>query len=161
MIFNALMTDLLRQGQGYVNIFNHKTGQRAFADDLTLTTSTAEGMSTGLRTIASFCTWSGARPNLDKSEIAAYDFGGRRALPTDNIKMEGQPLAPLNPETPFRYLGFRFSLTGSWDGEMQHILSTTKELALPCQGHKYLLHQAVTGVHMIQESRFRYSAALA
>lgn len=59
-------------------------------------------------------------------------------------------MTPLAPTDPFRFLGFRFSLTGSWAGEIQ---------LAPCKGHEYLLHQAIQGVRMIREGRFRYSAA--
>jgi hypothetical protein len=161
MIFNALLNSLRGSGMGYVNAIGQRTAQRAFADDLTLTTSTVAEMNACLQLLAQFCRWTGAQPNHKKSEITAYDFADNAGLETDGILLQGRQLTPLPSSDHFRYLGFRFSLEGSWKGELDHIMSTTKAIGQECKGHPYLTQQAVRAVQMVQESRFRYSASMA
>jgi len=111
--------------------------------------------------VQEFCIWSGARPNHDKSEITAYDFATRTRLNTQSILLGGKQLVDLDPQEPFRYLGFRFSLTGKWKAEIDHIFDNARLIHRACKGHPYTPGQAVRAVQMVQESQFRYSAPLA
>ena len=61
-----------------------------FADDLTLVTRSAAGMSPLLRVVSNFCEWSCMRVKLQKSVFIAFDFGAPCELPTDTIPYQGQ-----------------------------------------------------------------------
>jgi hypothetical protein len=160
LIFDALLKRIRASGLGYTNGLGQTTAQRAFADDLTLTTMSESDMNKCLELLSQFCKWSGARPHVKKSEITAFDFDKGQTIPTESIKLDGQSLTCVDPNSPSRYLGYRSSIRGSTMGEIRHIFASTAELAVKCKRHPYLYHQAVKAVTMVQEARFRYSAPL-
>ena len=94
------------------------------------------------------------------TEVSAYDFRTRQPLSTEDIIFQGQPLTRLAPDMPFKYLGFRFTVTGSWEQEMLHILQSAQDLKKHCSKHPYPIDLATKVIEAIQEARFRYSAAL-
>ena len=171
LIFNALLLALRATGVGHNSISGLRAPSRGFADDLALTTETASGTSRLLAVVSAFCSWTGARVNLAKSVITAYDFGGKVELPTDDILYNGSPLVHLPTDQSFPYLGVRASLVSAGKrrsagpilaAEKEHVLAATRELVSIAREHSrtYLLSQMVPAMHMVATARFRYSAPL-
>lgn len=160
LIFNLLLHALEATGVGHKSMTGMQTAARAFADDVALVTASVQNMCTLLEVVETFCNWSGMRLNVTKSEISAWDFGRRTEPDTSNITINKQALARLAPTSPFRYLGFRFSLLGQWDAEVAHVFATTKELLLSVTKHGYTVKQIVGIAHSVATARFRFSAPL-
>ena len=164
LLFNALLTHLghlNRQEQiGYLNSLGKRKLQQAFADDLGLLTESAKGMISALHGIDRFCQWSGMQVNATKTEASGHDFKNQCSLDTSSFSLAGKSLVQLRSTEPYKYLGVRFSLSGSFAAEKQYIRSATKFLASRCVNHPYLPEQAVQVISMLQESWFRYSASV-
>ena len=160
LIFNLLLHALDATAVGHKSMTGLRTAARAFADDVALVATSVQNMSTLLEVVDTFCTWSGMRLNVAKSEISAWDFGRRTEPDTTNITINKQTLARLAPTSPFRYLGFRFSLLGQWDAEVAHVFATTKELLSAVTKHGYTVKQIASIAHSVATARFRFSASL-
>ena len=160
LVFNALLLALEASGAGHQTATGLKTPARAFADDVTLATTSVEDMSTLLTIVDQFCNWSGMRLNVPKSEITAYNFRSKLEPDTSEIRVGGQALQRLAPTDPFRYLGFRFSLKGDFNAEAAHIMEGVTELMTVVHKHHYTTEQMTAVMSSITESRFRFSAAL-
>ena len=57
--------------------------------------------------------------NLDKCHMSAIDYNTNKQIPTCSIKFkipdkEPEPFPPLDPDEPYKYLGFHISLTLNW-----------------------------------------------
>ena len=76
------------------------------------------------------------------------------------MTVNGQPLLRLPPTKAFRYLGFRFSLSGLWGAEIDHVITNTQDLLPVVAKHGYTLRQMTEVMHSVATARFRYSAAL-
>ena len=105
---------------------------RAFADDLTISTSSVESMVTALAIIEEFCQWSGARVNWGKSEITGYDFKTGKEIPECRLNVICAKLKWIDPDNPIRLLGIRSSIKGSSLGEKRHIQASAKTLQSIC-----------------------------
>ena len=82
LLFNALLIALKATGIGHRTMSGLRTPARGFADDLTLITDSASGLSRLLEVVRGFCSWSGMRIRREKSVITAFDFGLKQELPT-------------------------------------------------------------------------------
>jgi hypothetical protein len=164
LLFNALLTKLsklnAKEQLGFLNEMGQRKLHRAFADDLALATETRANMQIALTAVEDFCQWSGMRVNASKSEASGWDFRRKLALDTISFMIDNVPLTPLDPANPYKYLGIHCSLTGSFRNEKQHIYSVTANLRDKCKVHPYLTRQIVPVACMLQESWFRYSAAI-
>ena len=137
---------------------------------MALTTATPDGMQKLLNVVSDFCSWSGMRLKLQKSVITAFDYGRRMSLPTDQIRYNGAALVHLPAGSGFKYLGINTALTkrrkrANASGpctaaEVEHVLSTTRELTRLLADHQLPLSIIVPSMRMVAASRFRYSAAL-
>ena len=160
LIFNYLLHVLDAKRLGHKSTSGTRTPGRAFADDITLVTNSNKSMVELLDAVDVFCKWSGMRVNVSKSEISAWDFKTNTTPNFSTVTMNGTPLEQLLASKAFRYLGFRFSLSGSWDEEIAHIFSVTSELVPIVTKHGYTTAQMSAVMHSVATSRFRYSAAL-
>ena len=164
LLFNALLTQLSRINRedqlGYLNEIGQRTLHRAFADDLSLMTGSKESMQSALSMVEAFCEWSGMQVNASKSETSGFDFQRKLALDTSAFRIGGKVLTQLRPSEPYKYLGIMCSLTGSFQHEKEYIKQITRSLQNKCKSHIYLSQQAVPVIVMLQESWFRYSAAI-
>ena len=143
LVFNALLIGLRQSGVGFRTVKGLRSPGRGFADDLALSTATPQGMNTLLEVVRRFCVWTGMRVKLSKSAITAYDFASRTDLTTDHIKYSGASLVHLPANESFRYLGVRTALTRGRSAqgpctadEVQHVLSSTKELKRLLASHQ-------------------------
>eukprot|EP00961_Rhodomonas_salina_P091660 1233877-Rhodomonas_salina.1 len=66
--------------------------------------------------VSEFAEWSGMELAHDKTEITACVSTGAQ-LGTRSIKYRGHPLPSLHPNSPFKYLGVRLTLTLDWKHE--------------------------------------------
>ena len=160
LIFNYLLHVLDAKRLGHKSTSGTRTPGRAFADDITLVTNSNKSMAELLNAVDEFCKWSGMRVNVSKSEISAWDFNKNTTPDVSTVTMNGTPLEQLLASKAFRYLGFRFSLSGSWDEEIAHIFSVTSELVPIVTKHGYTTAQMSDVMHSVATARFRYSAAL-
>ena len=164
LLFNTLLRQLSQLNEdeqvGFLNEMGKRTLHRAFADDLSLMTEEEKKMQLALKVVESFCRWSGMAVNALKSEASGWDFAKKLRLSTARLIINGIPLTQLDPSKPYKYLGILCSLTGSFQEEKQYIRSTIKNLKEKCKTHQYLTRQIVPVVCMLQESWFRYSAAI-
>ena len=159
LIFNYLLHALHQPGVGYQSTTGLQTPCRAFADDITLTTSDVDATKLFLSIVEIFCEWSGMRLNVPKSEITAYDFRSKTEPDVSNVTVNGIPLQRLPPDQQFRHLGFRFSLLGDFKAEREHITDYTMALLPIVSKHRYSSEQMTSVISSVAFSRFRYSAA--
>ena len=159
LIFNYLLHALHQPGIGHQSATGLQTPCRAFADDITLTTSDVDATRLLLGIVETFCKWSGMRLNVPKCEITAYDFRSKTEPDVSNVTVNGTPLQRLAPDQPFRHLGFRFSLLGDFKAERQHITDCTMALLPIVIKHRYTTEQMTSVISSVAFSRFRYSAA--
>ena len=160
LLFNPLLLALEAAGLGQVTLTGLRTAVRAFADDATLTTKCVEDMQVLVAIVDRFCTWSGMRLNVSKSEVTGFNFKLKCELDVSDIRVGGQALQRLAPKDAFRYLGFRFSLTGDFTAEVNHIMQGVADLKPVVFKHSYLTEQMTAVMSSITVARFRYSAAL-
>ena len=160
LIFNYLLHVLDSKQLGHKSTSGTRTPGRAFADDITLVTNSNKSMVELLAAVDLFCSWSGMRVNISKSEISAWDFNKNTTPDVSIVTMNGSPLQQLPASKAFRYLGFRFSLSGRWDEEIAHIFAVTSELIPIVTKHGYSTAQMSAVMHSVATARFRYSAAL-
>lgn len=160
LIFNYLLHVLDAKKLGHKSASGTRTPGRAFADDITLITNSGKSMAELLEAVNLFCMWSGMRVNVSKSEISAWDFNNNTTPDTSMVTMNGTPLEQLPASKAFRYLGFRFSLSGRWEEEIAHIFAVTSELVPIVTKHGYTTAQMSAVMQSVATARFRYSAAL-
>ena len=160
LLFNPLLLALEAAGLGHETLTGLKTAVRAFADDATLTTKSVDDMEVLLALVDRFCTWSGMRLNVLKSEVSAWNFKLNCEPDVSSIRVGGQALQRLAPTDAFRYLGFRFSLMGNLQAEVDHILQGVADLKPVVSKHGYLTEQMTAVMNSVTVARFRYSAAL-
>ena len=164
LLFNTLLKQLSKMNDeeqlGFLNEMGQRNLHRAFADDLSLMTEDRKKMCRALKVVEIFCDWSGMVVNALKSEASGWDFCRKVRLSTASFHVGGTPLTQLDPAKPYKYLGILCSLTGSFKDEKRHIFSAVKTLEERCKTHPYLTRQIVPVACMLQESWFRYSAAI-
>ena len=129
-----------------------------FVDDLALLAWSPEAMQRYLRVVEELCDWLKIEVNMEKTEIAAFDYRRGSEVSTRQLQMYGQPLVRLAPDAAFKYLGIRLTLTGSAGEEKAHVMRATREAALQFKGHPYTPSQVHWLVGSTVVSLFRYSA---
>ena len=179
LVFNALLLALKATGVGHRTISGLRAPARGFADDLAIVAGSGADMVRLLAVVSDFCAWSGMRIKREKSVTTGFDFKNHSSLPTEGILFDGAPLAGLEADAAFAYLGVRASLVSPsrspvragerrrrrclapcLAAEKLHIHSAAQDVVGKSRRHKYLLCQMVPAMRMVATARFRYSAPL-
>jgi hypothetical protein len=112
---------------------SHKTLTAiAYADDITLITSTAEAMQHQLKKVELYAEWTGIHLNPQKCEASAIKYGSNQAsTPEDleTLKIYGKTFKRNTPghpqiiqhDTPARFLGVYISLDLNWTTQFNKI----------------------------------------
>ena len=129
-----------------------------FVDDLALMAWSPETMQRYLTVVEELCDWLQIEVNMEKTEIAAFDYKSGQEVTTRRLQMYGKPLVRLAPDAAFKYLGIRLTLTGSAREEKVHVMRATQDAALQFKGHPYSPSQVHWLVDATVVSLFRYSA---
>ena len=124
---NLLLRTLATTGAGYTHSSGVHCNFLAFADDIVLLTDDPRKMQTLVHEIERFAHWSRMWVNLSKCRISAIDFNTGKTLETNHIQFStpntpARPFPPLDPNAPYKYLGYHISLTLNWHTHKDTVL---------------------------------------
>ena len=129
-----------------------------FVDDLALLAWSPETMQRYLKVVEELCKWLDVEVNMEKTEIAAFDYKRGVEVSTRRLLIDGQPLKRLAPDAAFKYLGIRLVLTGTAWQEKEQVLQATRDAARQFRNHPYSPSQVHWLVESTVISLFRYSS---
>ena len=101
LIFDAMLRAMAAMEEREATEFDVALPARAYADDLTMQSTTEEGSVALMGTVERHCEWSGKLLKVTKCEASGYDYGSREALDVSGIRYQGLPLRTLSPVAAF------------------------------------------------------------
>ena len=136
LLFNMVMDELLvtlPREHGYA-LEGQKVNNLAFADDITLVSHSAAGMSNLLRKAEEFFAQRGLRVNTRKSLSLAQTTaqGRRRKVVKKNFKIANEVIPSAGIESVAKYLGLSFSHAGRPNAEISRLESMLTRLDSSC-----------------------------
>ena len=100
-----------------------------------------------LAVVSDFCAWSGMRIKREKSVTTGFDFKNHSSLPTEGILFDGAPLAGLEADAAFAYLGVRASLVSPSRSPVRAGERRRRRCRAPClAAEKIHIHSAAQDV---------------
>jgi ribonuclease HI len=138
----------------------------AYADDIALVSSTAEGLQRQLDTVGDFCKWSGLSVNVGREKSATMDSKNavnHQFTLQDSIDGEVKPLFKLNG-SPYKYLGTLMQEKegefSDWLPEVENRIQKLKERHARLRLKYISIRQCAGIVTQYLSSVLRYPASL-
>lgn len=155
IFFNILLDEISRSGIGY------KLGGQdiptipfiAYADDLTLITENREDMTKMIQIVSKFCDNTGFDINLEKTK---YTTNSEREYSTP-LSWRGSPLATINKNDAFKYLGLWISLDLAWDNLQKKLISNLAMNLNKLKSKRFNTMQRISLINSIAIPYIRYS----